>query len=160
MPVAQNILRPVVTVSEVAAPPDRVWARVASLEGINHELGPWLRMTSPRGAELSVDQVPLGRKWFRSWVLLLGVIPFDYDDLRVERLEPGRGFLERSTMLSARVWEHERTLDPVNGGGTRIMDRVSFEPRLPGTARLHRAVVAAIFRHRHRRLRRFFADAG
>jgi hypothetical protein len=29
-----------------------------------------------------------------------------------------------------------------------------FVPRLPGTIRVHRAIVAAIFRHRHRRLRR------
>src|SRR6476469_9745815 len=87
--------------SELPAAPDAVWDRIASMDGINHELGPWMRMTSPRGAELSVDQVPLGRRWFRSWVLLGGVIPFDYDDLRIERLEPGRGFLERSSRWPA-----------------------------------------------------------
>jgi ligand-binding SRPBCC domain-containing protein len=148
--------REVITTSEVPASPQAVWDRVASLEGINHELGPWMRMTSPRDATLSVDQVPIGDRWFRSWVLLFGVVPFDYDDLCVVRLDPGRGFLERSKMLSARVWEHERTLAPLEDGGTRVTDRVSFEPRVPGTARLHRAVVRAIFRHRHRRLRRFF----
>ena len=60
-------------------------------------------------------------------------------------------------MLSARMWEHERTLAPVDGGGTRVTDRVRFEPRVRAVARLHRSVVAAIFRHRHRRLRRHFA---
>jgi ligand-binding SRPBCC domain-containing protein len=147
----------VVTSSEVDAAPDAVWARVASLDGINHELGPWMRMTAPRGATLSVDQVPVGERWFRSWILLFGVVPFDYDDLCVVRLDPGRGFLERSTMLSARLWEHERTLEPVEGGATRVTDRVHFEPRVRPVARLQRVIVAATFRHRHRRLRRFFA---
>jgi ligand-binding SRPBCC domain-containing protein len=149
----------VVTTSDLPASPEAVWERVASLDGINDELGPWLRMTSPPGAVLVPEHVPIGRTWFRSWILLFGLFPFDYDDLCVERLDPGRGFLERSTMLSARVWEHERTLEPLDGGGTRVTDRVRFEPRVPGTARLHRTVVAAIFRHRHRRLRRCFADS-
>jgi ligand-binding SRPBCC domain-containing protein len=148
----------VVTASELRAPPAAVWARVASLDGVNHELGPWLRMTAPRGASLSLEEVPLGRRWFRSWILLLGVVPIDYDDLCIERLDPGSGFLERSTMLSARTWEHERTLQPLVDGVTQVTDRVRFVPRLPGSARVHRAVIAAIFRHRHRRLRRFFAS--
>lgn len=147
----------VVTVSDLAAPAESVWARVASLKGVNDELRPWMRMTAPRGAELSPAKVPLGQRWFRSWILLFGAIPFDYDDLRMERLDPGRGFLERSTMLSARTWEHERTLERLPAGGTRLTDRVAFVPRLPLTARAHRTLVSAIFRHRHRRLRDFFS---
>jgi ligand-binding SRPBCC domain-containing protein len=149
----------IVTASALAAAPERVWERVASLAGINHELGPWMRMTAPRGAELSVEHVPIGRRWFRSWVLLGGVLPFDFDDLCIERLEPGRGFLERSRMLSAPVWEHERTLEPLAGGATRLIDRVAFEPRAAAAARLHRAVIRATFSHRHRRLRSFFGAA-
>ena len=149
----------VVTASELSAPREAVWARVASLEGVNYELAPWMRMTAPRGAELSPAVVPLGQRWFRSWILLFGVVPFDYDDLCVERIDPGCGFVERSTMLSARRWEHERTLQPLANGGTRLADRVSFVPRLPGTARLHRPVIAAIFRHRHQRLERFFGTS-
>lgn len=143
-------------VSELRASPEAVWHRVASLEGINYELGPWLRMTAPSGTELTPEAVPLGKRWFRSWILLFGVLPVDYDDLRVELIEPNRRFLERSTMLSARSWEHERTLDPATDGGTRLTDRVTFTPRVAVTGHLHRAVIRAIFRHRHRRLRRFF----
>jgi hypothetical protein len=139
--------------SDLAATPDVVWARVATLEGINHELGPWMRMTAPRREqELTVEEAPLGERWFRSWVLLLGVLPFDYDDLCLEALEPGRGFRERSTMLSARRWHHDRTLERLPGGGTRVTDRVAFEPRVGRIAPLHRAIIAATFRHRHRRL--------
>jgi ligand-binding SRPBCC domain-containing protein len=146
----------VVTTCELHAPPEAVWEHVASLEGINYELRPWMRMTAPRGAELSPATVPLEQRWFRSWILLFGVVPFDYDDLCVVRIDPGHGFLERSTMLSARRWEHERTLQPLEDGATRLTDRVAFVPRLPRTAPTHRAVIAAIFRHRHRRLERVF----
>jgi ligand-binding SRPBCC domain-containing protein len=79
----------------------------------------------------------------------------EYDDLTVVRLEPGRGFLERSSMLSLRVWEHERTLEAAPGG-CLVTDRLRFEPRLPGTTGVARATVAFLFRHRHRRLRRRF----
>jgi hypothetical protein len=154
------VRRAEITVStELAAPPKAVWARVASFEGINYELAPWMRMTAPSGVELSADAVPLGRRWFRSWILLFGFIPFDYDDLCVEWLEAGRGFLERSTMLSAPVWEHARMLEPLGDRGTRVTDRVAFEPRVRAALPLQRAAVAATFRHRHRRLKRYFGSA-
>jgi len=146
--------------SELAAPVSEVWSHIASLEGVNHELGPWFRMTAPAGTELSPATVPLGQPWFRSWLLLLGVLPVDYDALCIERIEAERGFLERSSMLSARVWEHERTLEPLPAGGTRVRDRVEFVPRIRLTARLHRAVVRALFAHRHRRLRARFGAVG
>ena len=63
-------------------------------------------------------------------------------------------------MLSARVWEHERTLEPLPAGGARVSDRVEFVPRIRLTARLHRAVIRALFAHRHRRLRARFGAAG
>lgn len=148
----------IIVSTRLAAEADVVWERVASLEGVNYELGPWITMTAPKGARIDIESVPLGQKWFRSWVFFARVVPFDYDDLCVMELEPGRRFLERSSMLSASVWEHERTLDHLPGGGTRLTDRVAFEPRLPFTARIHQAVIHAIFRHRHRRLLRVFGQ--
>lgn len=148
-------MREIVVVSDLPADPVAVWSRVTSFAGINHELGPWLRMTAPAGVELTPAAVPLGTRWFRSWILVLGVLPVDYDDICIERLDAGTGFLECSRMLSARTWRHERTLEATSGG-TRVRDAVSFEPRLRITARLHHAVIAAIFRRRHRRLRASF----
>src|SRR5262245_38929651 len=124
------------------------------MEGINDELGPLLKMTSPAGTVLSVDAVPVGQFWFRSWILFLGFLPVDYDDLTVLRLEPDRGFLERSKTSSTRVWEHERTLEPLPEGGTRLTDRIAFESRIRPLGRLQLALFRAIFNHRHRRLRR------
>jgi len=98
----------------------------------------------------------LGERIGRSWILLFGLVPFDYDDLTLVRLEPGRGFLERSTMLSQRLWEHERTIAPDGRGGCRIADRVCWQPRLGFPARPLRPAIAWFFRHRHKRLRRRF----
>jgi hypothetical protein len=143
--------------SRLNADAGEVWERIASLEGINYELRPLLRMTAP--AELtSLDpgEIPVGTCIGRSWILLFGVLPFDYDDLTLVRLEPGRGFLERSRMLTQRLWEHERTLEPHPPGTCTLTDRVRFEPRLGLPGRPVAPVVQAIFRHRHRRLRRFF----
>jgi hypothetical protein len=144
--------------SELPVPPDAVWARVATLDGVNHELGPWFRMTSPRGATLTPEAVPLGERYFRSWILLFGVLPVDYDDLTILSIEPGRGFHERSSMLSQRLWEHLRTLEALDGGvRTRGTDQITFAPRLAVASGAQGALFAAVFRHRHRRLARAFA---
>lgn len=145
--------------SALAAEPAAVWERAMSAEGINAELGPLLRMTVPRGLESldlhGLEPGPLGR----SWLLLFGMLPVDYDEIGLARIEPGRGFLERSSMLSMRLWEHERTIAPGGRGGATIADRLAWEPRLPLPGRLARPAVAALFRHRHRQLRRHFGGA-
>lgn len=142
--------------SALGAPPEEVWRRVTTAAGIRDEMRPWIRMTLPDGIEsLDPANVRLGQPLGRSWLLLFGLIPFDYDDICIVRLEPNRGFLERSRMLSQRSWEHERTLEPAPGG-CRITDRVAWEPRGPVPARRAAPVIAWFFRHRHRRLRRRF----
>jgi ligand-binding SRPBCC domain-containing protein len=144
--------------SLLSAPPEAVWARVSTFEGVNDELRPLMRMTAPpRIRRLGLSEVVLGERICRSWVLLFGLIPIDYDDLTLIALEPGRGFHERSRMLSMRVWEHERTLEPDGASGCRVRDRLSFEPRVPGMGPLLERIIRATFRHRHRRLRRRFA---
>jgi ligand-binding SRPBCC domain-containing protein len=142
--------------SLLVASPETVWERVSTFEGVNDELAPVLRMTAPASVRrLDPSEVVLGERIFRSWVLLFGVLPIDFDDLTLVALEPGRGFQERSRMLSMSVWEHERTIEP-NGSGCRVRDRLRFEPRLPGSGPLLERIVGATFRHRHRRLRRRF----
>jgi ligand-binding SRPBCC domain-containing protein len=145
--------------SRLDADPAAVWDRVTTPEGINDEMRPIMRMTVPPGVErLEPDNVELGERIGRSWVLLFGLIPFDYDDLTLVGLDPGHGFLERSKMLSQRVWEHERRLEP-NGQGCLITDRVRWEPRLGLPGRPLRPLIGFIFRHRHRRLRRQFGGS-
>jgi ligand-binding SRPBCC domain-containing protein len=155
----------VIQESEVDARAEEVWARAVTPEGINAELRPWMRMRVPRALRgKTIDEVPLGEPIGRSWILLLGFLPFDYDDLCLVERGPGLRFLERSKMLSMTLWQHERTVVPA-GRGCRVTDRLTFELRallraLPGAERRVERLIAAIFAHRHRRLAAAFADAG
>jgi hypothetical protein len=143
--------------SHLNATPTEAWDRVITPEGIRDEMHPYLRMTLPAGVErLDPESVELGEKIGRSWILLFGLLPFDYDDITLVRLEPERGFLERSRMLSQRVWEHERSLKPGAEGGCLITDRVSWQPRFGLPGRPLRPVIAWFFRHRHERLQSHF----
>jgi hypothetical protein len=140
--------------TELEASAEAVWSRAIEPEGINHELRPLMRMTVPKGAEdFGLDNLEPGRIG-RSWIFLFGLIPFDYDDLCIVRVEPGRSFLERSSMLSMRLWEHERTLTSLGEGRCRVEDRLAWEPRLPLPGALLRPLIRAVFKHRHKRLRR------
>ena len=138
-----------------------MWRHATTPVGINSELWPWLKMTLPKGMDdISIDSVTLGEKIGRSWILLFGVVPVDYDDLRLEELEEGRRFLERSKTSTMRLWRHERTFTD-RGSGCIVEDRLAFTPRhllmlIPGIEASSSAIVAAIFRHRHRRLRKLF----
>ncbi|MCK0177517.1 MULTISPECIES: hypothetical protein [Mycobacteriaceae] len=145
----------------VDAPVERVWQRIVTPDGINHELRPWLTMSMPRHARhLTVDSVAVGVPVGRCWLRLFGVLPFDYDLLTIAALRPGRGFDEQSTMLSMRSWRHERSLEP-DGDATVVHDRLTFELRAPlrVLTPVIGAGVGALFGHRQRRLQRFFSGA-
>jgi ligand-binding SRPBCC domain-containing protein len=144
--------------SVVERPAPEVWERAVTEEGINGELAPILRMTMPPGLRgKTIDTVEVGVPLGRSWILLGGVLPVDYDDLCLVELEPGRRFLERSQTVSFSVWQHERTIEAEGEGRCRVTDRLGFELKrhlawIPGAARIATAIVGVLFRHRHRRL--------
>lgn len=146
--------------SVVPSPPEVVWQRITTPQGINDELFPWLRMTVPMAlVGKSIEALPVGPQLGRSWLLLMGVLPIDYDDLAIAALEPGRRLLERSSMMTFARWEHERSLTAAVGG-CRVEDRIAFRLRapmrfIPGIALLLGVVLRALFAHRHRRLRRW-----
>ena len=144
--------------TRLAAPAEQVWSAALSEEGINHELAPWLRMTMPKTIEpgMTIDDAPIGEKLGRSWILLRGVIPVDYDDLTLVERGPGMRFLERSQLGSARHWQHEREVVPIDEDTCEISDRLELELRAPlrmlGGTRLAERIVRALFTHRHGRL--------
>jgi hypothetical protein len=147
--------------SRIPAAPDDVWARVTSIAGVNHELRPWMRMTVPRHLRsANLEDLPLGEPAGRSWLLALGLVPFDYDDVTLVERGPGRRFLERSPMGSMRHWQHERVVEPAGDGACTLTDRLTFEPRLRAADGPGRALVERIFRHRHRRVASWFARRG
>ena len=142
--------------SELDAQTMDVWRFITDMDCVNQELRPWLRMTTPeRGLSLTDERFVLGERLFRSGLLVLGVLPVDYDDVVIESIDPGREFNERSSMLTQRAWHHDRLLEPTSSG-TRITDRLAWSPRLPGAGALYALIVPWLFRWRHRRLRRQF----
>ncbi|MFP4476804.1 MAG: hypothetical protein ACLFOY_14695 [Desulfatibacillaceae bacterium] len=144
-------------VSDLAASREIVWDHVSTPDGVNSEFFPFLRMTWPPGLEkLSPETVPLGRRLCRSWILLFGLIPVDYDDIVLAEVEPGHGFLETSTMLTQRLWRHERIVEDLPGGGCRVRDNLEFEPRAAWAGRLQLPMFRAVFAYRHHRLRTMF----
>ena len=156
-------MRAFTTMTTLLATPESVWQRVITPEEINAELSPWLRMTVPRAWKgKTLEAVTPATRLGRSWLLLFGVLPIDYDNIALAEWEPGRRFLEVSTMLSMQRWQHERSVLP-RERGCIVQDQVSFAlraplARLPGLERLCGALLKALFRHRHRRLLRIFSQ--
>ena len=144
--------------STLAAEPEVLWRHAVTPSGINREFRPLMLMTFPLGtSDLTAAWRP-GERLFRSWLLVAGLVPIEYDDLAFEEVEPGRRFLERSTLFSQRVWEHERIIEPA-AQGCRLTDRVRFVPRLRPLASLYSLVFRAVFRLRHRNLRDLFGES-
>ena len=149
-------------VSVLGVGAETAWAEAVDPAGIADEMMPLARMTIPkRLRDRGIDEFPVGTPAGRCWLLLFGFIPIDYDDLCLVELEPPRRFLERSRMSMLSVWEHERIVEPLvePAAGCRVTDRLGFElkplpARIPGSARLARAIVSLLFSHRHRRLLR------
>ena len=129
-----------------------------SPEGVNRELRPLLRMTFPSGTSDLTAGWRAGERRFRSWLLLAGLLPVEYDDVAFVEVEPGHRFLERSVLLSQRVWEHERIVEPAPLG-CRLTDRLRFVPRAGWLSPLYAPVFRAVFELRHRNLRRIFGEA-
>lgn len=147
--------------STLPASAELVWRSATSFAGVNTELRPLLRMTHPPGqGRLDLAHIEPGQPLFRSWLLLLGVLPIDVDDITIVEVGPGLRFLERSRMVSSSVWEHEREVRPLGPDVCEIVDRVRFRPRWRLLGPLLDRVVPWVFAHRHRRLRMMFPVEG
>lgn len=144
--------------SRLGAPAGRVWDHAVTMEGVNRELAPLARMTAPPGLQrLDAAGIVPGRRVMRSWILLFGFLPIDYDDVTFVEFEAPRRFLERSPMLSQHCWQHERVVEEV-AGGCLVRDTVRFEPRVAWVGRLQAPLFRLAFRNRHRRLARLFGS--
>ena len=142
--------------SHLAASAGRVWAHASDFKEINREFWPLLRMTYPAGkAQITPESFPLGEVAFRSWLLLFGVIPVEYDDITLVELVPGQHFSEVSRMLAIREWRHRRSVTP-EGSGCILADEIAFTPRLRMMGPVQVWLCRIVFARRHRRLRRLF----
>jgi hypothetical protein len=112
----------------------------------------------PAMSQLTPKAVPLGRTAFRSYILLFGLVPVEFDDIMLVELEPGRGFYEVSRMLTMWEWRHRRTVIP-QGDGCVVQDEIAMVPRWRWTGWLLARVYQRVFDWRHRSLRRLFGAA-
>jgi hypothetical protein len=136
-----------------------VLAHAGTMRGVNDELGPFLRMTVPEElAARSIFEAEPGIRLFRSWVLLLGILPIDFDDLVLEEIDPDSGFIEQSTMGTMSRWRHERRVLARGEGGSTIRDHLTFEPTVRASGPVLELIVKALFTHRHRRLLKRFGS--
>jgi hypothetical protein len=145
-------VRTVRLTTHLAAPAQDVWDLAVTEAGIDAELRPVLRMRMPRrwrGRRL--DEVPVGEPLGRAWLLLLGVLPVEYDDLMLASVGPGHQFTEESRLLLLSPWRHHRRVTPAPGG-CEVLDELTFRARLRLLTPVVAHVVRALFTHRHRRL--------
>ncbi len=143
--------------SELDATAATVWEIVGTMRGVNAELAPWLRMTAPpEASNMRIEDAPVGRPLFSSWMLFLGVVPIDRHYFALSNVERGRGFVEESTSWSQRRWEHRRHVEPRGEGVCLLTDRLDFTPRLGASGPLLERVIVSVFQHRHRLLRERF----
>lgn len=144
--------------SRLATPAAQVWARAVAWQGVNDELWPF-RMTAPaEWRTRDIASVPCGELLFRSWVLLLGVLPVDLHDFVLESQGPGYQFQESSSSLTNRQWRHQRVITPDGEHGCVLTDRLEIVPRIAVLGPLFAPVYRLIFWNRHRKLRRWFGE--
>jgi len=145
--------------TDVAAAPDFVWRQATDMRSVNLELSPLIRMTYPwQLRDLNAAATLLRHRLFRSWILLFGVLPIDFYGITFVAIEPGRRFLERSSTLNYRLWQHERVIE-TRPSGTRIIDRLVITPRLRFLGPPLRGFVRALFNLRHKNLLKRFGAA-
>ncbi|MFZ4434659.1 MAG: hypothetical protein ACOYOQ_15815 [Microthrixaceae bacterium] len=143
--------------SQLAASADVVWGAASSMEGVNREVLPLVRMTYPADrANFSAESVAPGRVVFHSWLLVGGVIPVDRHALSFESFDAAGRFVEESTSWLQRRWRHERIVAEPSPERCTVTDRLLIEPRLTPASPLVKWAVTRVFRHRHRRLQQRF----
>jgi len=139
--------------SDLAIEPDAFWT-ATSMDSVNWELGPIVKMTAPNPWKHSpMSQWEVDRDLFASWILLFGCIPIDRHAFRLRENGKSLGFCESSSSWINRQWQHDRSIVACAAGCT-VSDRVTVEGRIPILSPLLMPVYKFIFRRRHRRLRK------
>jgi hypothetical protein len=145
-------MRQVVVSSKLRVRPDELWGE-QSIATVNHELGPWIQMSAPAAwHSLKLKDWTGDGPFFKSWILLLGLIPLDRHAFGSLDLSQRMRFVETSSSWVNRVWQHERVVKEIPAG-CEVIDMVSFTPRLPFVSVMLHPIYTLVFNHRHTKLR-------
>ena len=127
-----------------------------SMDGVNAELWPYLKMTTPKDfCANPIDQWPINKNIFTSKVLLLGVLVFDIHQFKFKSVSK-MGFNESSQSLLNSVWCHDRSLKK-HDSHTIVRDVVHYQCRFNLLGWLLKPVYKMLFKHRHKRLIKKYA---
>ncbi len=130
-----------------------------TMDGVNRELGPFVRMTAPpEWSNKAIFEWPTGKVLFSSWILLFGIFPIDRHKFFLQEVDRQRGFAEKSSSLTNKLWHHRREIDQT-GASCRVADSVEFQCRLPVLAYILAPIYRFIFKHRHKVLRSFYGGS-
>ncbi len=139
----------------LARPSEKVWAAVATAEGVNAELMPLVRMTFPPGFT-DLREAPLGEQVADGWLLAFGVVPFERHTLMFADIAPS-GFVETSLgLFHYHYWKHERTVRQAEGGCV-VRDIVTVVSKVGFLDGIADTLTAWVFRHRHKRLKLLYS---
>lgn len=128
-------------------------AELLTMKGVNTELSPLIRMTAPlKWSHQAIFEWPTGRILFSSWILLFGIIPIDRHTFFFQSIDSQRGFVEKSSSLTNKLWHHCRDIH-LNGSSCQVTDTVEFQCRLPLLTYILAPVYRFVFRNRHKVLR-------
>jgi hypothetical protein len=132
--------------------PDILSADQLIMSGVNYELFPVLRMSSPKEwSKKAISEWPVNSDVFSSIIFLFGFIPIDVHHFKFISVN-SRGFKESSKTTLNSVWLHERTI-LTNRYGSTVKDVVSYKSRLSFLGYILKPVYESIFVHRHKRLK-------
>ena len=134
-----------------------VWNRIETWDGVNYELGPFVRMSVPSQYSRVSDVPADGIYHFAAKIILLGFLPVDRHKFGLAEINPPHYFDEKSQNTFMSSWRHKRTLRAV-GDEVVLTDECSFEPRWNGMGRLLLLIYQFIFRRRHDRLGCYFGS--
>jgi len=142
--------------SKVPRSPAELWDWSTSVQGVETEMGPVLKLDFPKGmTHIPRDGSGLGRSLGNCRFLLFGFLPVDLSRLTFTEMEPGRRFVEQSPLLSMKSWRHERIIAP-GPDGTQVVDRLEFTPRFAD--RIVGWFIARFFQHRHAMLKKHYRE--
>jgi len=130
---------------------ERLCADLLAMDGVNYELMPVVKMTTPSDwASKPLELWPTGTELFSSVILLFGIIPVDLHKFKLSKVNKS-GFEERSSSITHKEWNHSRTIKSL-GSTCIVTDELEFVPKLSFLGGVMKPVYKAIFKHRHKRL--------